>query len=531
MRIITGGGNISRLPWVLLANRGVFMCAAGWSVSISGKAPFGEYELPPSPRILIAAPRPVDVQDTRAEAHLEELVNLLSARNHLFYWDRHLRLAVTWEEFKETVESFQPQIVYYYGHGVGDVHNARLVFAQQKDNARLDKPVHDFALCLRNMAAPPFLVYMNCCKGDAAGFLGAGGQLSDFTPAVITNRTVAKIGAARAQAMALWESILLKGVSPHKAVASLYSKMGDLDLTTSDIRWMTPVIHCSYDSWKANPPVPPDRMVHDPYWHLKIDRVTQFSTIATQTRQMLREQKPKSLSFVWYGQEGQGIKIFHERLNVELREDLSNTFLYMVQPQWPAELSNAARSFGDMLTEAFEVNHPDDIPARIRSKTRGAFGKRALVYVRHQPVASAKLINPRTLRIYLEWWNAEFVPLLEKHQYALLGISFVVKNPAKFRRLILEKERIEELYLDKTVFRLLDEMEKLARRDLSDFLLTHNIRLPMSRRDQTLTRILEKTGGHYEKTVAELKNLVDWAWDLTEEEAKAEEEGEEEYDY
>ena len=80
-----------------------------------------------------------------------------------------------------------------------------------------------------------------------------GRQLEDFAPAVITNRTVAHIDAARAQAMALWEDVLLKGVAPHRAMAGLYRRLGRLNLSTADARWMTPVLHAHYGSWKANP--------------------------------------------------------------------------------------------------------------------------------------------------------------------------------------------------------------------------------------------------------------------------------------
>jgi hypothetical protein len=373
---------------------------------------------------------------------------------------------------------------------------------------------------------------MNCCQGDTGGFLGIGRQLEDFIPAVLTNRTVASVEAAQAQAIAFWENVLLKGVTPHKAVAALYGNLGELNVTTADTRWMTPVFYAHYESWQSHPPRPPGRLEHDPHWHLKIDRVTQFGTVSLLTRQMLRERKPRSLAFVWYGTAGQGIEIFHQRLNVELQEDLSDTFVYEVRPAWPLELANPHRSFQDMMLEVFDVDYPEDIPTHIRSKTRGTFGKQTLVYVRHQPVTSAKVINPKTLKIYLEWWNVVFVPLLRETQtYVLLGVSFIVKNPPKFRALILDKERVEDLYLEDTVFRLLDEMEEVALRDLLDFLRTHNIRLPIKRRDKVLQQILEKTEGHYEKTIVELKDLVEKAWDLSEEDENAIEQLEEEYDY
>lgn len=480
--------------------------------------------------MLVFAPQPVNLQKTNAESHLEKLENLLSAYDPKLSQGRNLQLAYTAEEFTRLAKEFKPEILYYYGHGKGDIQKARLCFAVGKNHEHRNVPIANLALFLRNNKIPLKIAYINCCFGDAGGFLGAGIQLGDFVPVVITNRTVAMIDTAQAQAMAFWEDVLIKGTPPHKAVSTLYSRMGELDLTTADIRWMTPVIHCHYNNWKSNPPKSPNRMAHDPFWHLKIDRVSQFSTVATQTRQMLREQKPRTLAFVWYGEQGQGIEKFNQRLNIELREDLTNTHIYEIRPEWPVEFHNPHRSFSDMLTEVFEVNDLDDIPARIRSKSHGTFGKQTLVYVRHQPVKSPKLFNPGRLKTYLEWWDHTFVSLLKQSQhFVLLGIPFSVKNPPKFLA-ELEKEHLDNLDLNDTVFRVLDEMEKIARRDLLDFLRTHNIRLPIKRRDQVLEHILKKTGGHYNKTVEQLKKLVEYAWSISEKDSQRTEK-KADYDY
>ncbi|MCP4105001.1 MAG: hypothetical protein GY749_05625 [Desulfobacteraceae bacterium] len=222
-----------------------------------------------------------------------------------------------------------------------------------------------------------------------------------------------------AQAMALWKNILVHAIPPHKAIASLYARMDVRQLSTADTRWITPVLHSHYSQWNATPPSPPDRLTQDPHWHLKIDRVSQFNSVIAQTRLMVREQKPKSLVFVWYGQKGQGIEIFHKRLLVELQEDLTNTFVYRVRPAWPLHLENYHTCFSNMLTTAFGVNTLEDIPTRIRSESYGAFGKQTLVYIWHEPVRASRLINPETLKTYVQWWDAEFAPLLEKKTVCL----------------------------------------------------------------------------------------------------------------
>jgi hypothetical protein len=429
----------------------------------------------------------------------------------LLSFDNHIRVAETWDDFVRLLKEFKPHLVYYYGHGESDGQITRLVFAQGKERKRTDKAVADFALCLRNMEKPPLLVYVNCCLGDAGGFLGAGMQLGDFIPAVITNRAVAYISTAQTQAIVLWKNILLLAIPPHQAVATLYARMTDQNLSVADIRWITPVLHCHYSGWKSTPPTPPDRLTDDPHWHLKIDRVSQFSYVVAQTRLMLREKKPKSLIFVWYGQEGQGIEVFHKRVWVELREDLSNTFVYPVRPAWPLHLENYDTAFGNMLAQTFEVNSLGDIPARIRSESHGESRKQSLVYVRHEPIRATNLINPESLKGYVEWWDHEFVPKLQNNQFALLSVSFIVKNAPAFAE-YMEAEKFDDLDLKHTVFWLLDEMEKVAKKDLLLFLRTHNILLPLERRDKVLQKILKKTDGRYEQTIEELKMLRREAW-------------------
>ncbi len=74
------------------------------------------------------------------------------------------------------------------------------------------------------------------------------------------------------------------------------------------------------------------------------------------------------------------------------------------------------------------------------------------------------------------------------------------------------------------MFRLLNEIEKIERKDLLDFLHKRNTHLKRERREQVLGCIMKRTNGHYEKTIEELKNLQEQAWEFSEE-------SEEDYDY
>ncbi|MCP4699921.1 MAG: hypothetical protein GY862_24180 [Gammaproteobacteria bacterium] len=534
LHIITRDEHIAHLPWMLLAHEKMFLSANAWSIVISRGGIPDDCELSDSPRMLVIAPQPANMPATHADSHLETLENNLSVYNPSLVRGKHLRIVDTWEAFTASIKTFAPDIVYYYGHGASrETENACLLFSQGKPQGKQDrslaKPVAEFAACLRALPQSPQVVYVNLCQGE--NFTETGRQLEAFVPAVIVSRVAVDADTAQAQAMSLWESLLLKGCSPHQAMIKLSGGLRELNVSGAEARRTVPVLYAHYAKWRATRPEPVDRERYDPHWHLKIDRIAQFSIIDAQSRQMLRERKPRGLAFVWYGRKGDGVDLFHHRLNVELCEGLGNTFFYEVRPQWPLELENPHRSFQDMLTEAFEVAEFEDIPLQIRKKTQGAFGKQTLVYVRHAPVETTRLINPKTLKIYLQWWDNTFLPQLESQQFALLGVSFVVKNPGKFQSVMQEKECLEEEDFRHMAFHLLDEMENLARRDLQKFLRTHNIDFPPEVRNKVLDKILSRTGGKYEQTIEELKNLRELAWAMAAGKKETGTTQKEEYDY
>nr|VFJ44535.1 MAG: hypothetical protein BECKFM1743A_GA0114220_100183 [Candidatus Kentron sp. FM]VFJ54178.1 MAG: hypothetical protein BECKFM1743C_GA0114222_101353 [Candidatus Kentron sp. FM]VFK10182.1 MAG: hypothetical protein BECKFM1743B_GA0114221_101323 [Candidatus Kentron sp. FM] len=512
------------LPWHLLSQGDIFLSSfLELTVSVSGLPPENRgrepCRLPDEPKVLLVLPESAP----DAGAHGEALENELSARNHTLIRGRNLRIAETWKTFTAALARFSPDVVYCYGAGSPEgivLEGGRTVGAGMLADA------------VERMSRRPVLIYLNAV-GGGAGIVDFGLALEKWVPAVISSRFVtnadsadADSAIAREQGLKLLIDIVTRAAAPHGAVAGLFGRL-ESPKDTNRARWLTPLLFRHYSEWRAKVPETPARAIHDPHWHLKIDRVSQFSTVAAQTLQMVREGRPRCQAFVWYGTEGQGVKLFHQRLYVELREYLLNfnATLHEVRPEWPMEgvdTDDPGMAFRDCLCDAFGVGNLDDIPIAIRGLTQGAAGKQTLVAVRHVPVDSRRVMNPKTLKAYLTWWDRAFMPILkrERGQFVLLGISFIVRNPPKFRELVLEKERIEDLRLKHTVFRLLDEMERLAERDIADFFKTHNIHLPIRNRDAIIRRTLEKTGGHYEKTVGELRRLVNESWDLGEEEGR-----------
>jgi hypothetical protein len=61
--------------------------------------------------------------------------------------------------------------------------------------------------------------------------------------------------------------------------------------------------------------------------------------------------------------------------------------------------------------------------------------------------------------------------------------------------------------LSDTVFCLLDELEKISKKDLSEFIKKHNILLPANIKNDVIADILDNTQGDYLKVLDELQNI------------------------
>jgi hypothetical protein len=514
VRIITTDEHIARLPWVLLASGGVFLSTNGWSMALSSNDSYRDCVLPPSPKILLAMPEPSNAL-TKAEQHLEEIVRKLSTANSLYTLGGNLEVAYTWEQFEQLVQRFEPHVIYYYGHGIGDFYTSRLQFVTGERRETVEKPIIDVANCLLNMPNNPVrLVYLNCCQGDTGGLLGAGRQLGAFVPAVISNCTAAHIGTAQKQGLTLLQSILINAVTPHVAVAEMRRNLGNLNLSFSDVRWMTPVLHCHYDDWKAEKPRSRNRIDRDPDWQLKLNRVKQFSDVHSLTLQMLSHRSPHTLAYVWYGQEGQGVELFNQRVKVELQRYCRNANVHFreINVQWPLAISDFNSSMEYMLTKALGVVTLDEIASLINAEIAGMTNRESLLYIRPRPMHPEE-VHPRMIKRYLAWWNAKLVPLLSRSKsYALIGLPFIVENSKEFENSLVT-EGVDEWDFSHTGFRVLDEMGNLVRKDLIDYLLRYDIvDLPTQPRNLVIDNILEETNGKYELTMAKVRDIERLVW-------------------
>ncbi|MEM1205227.1 MAG: hypothetical protein AAGN66_18510 [Acidobacteriota bacterium] len=515
IRIESVDEDVLRLPWVLLADGEGFLSQRGWSVALAGGRPGRTYQLAPEPRLLIAMPEPQGAGPTRRRQHLDELRGVFGAAAD-GWGDRRVRVVETWPQFVEAVREEPPDLVYYYGHGEGDARSSALVFADAAGK-RLEVPASQLARCLdQEMPHPPGLVFVNCCSGDAGGFLGVGVQLRRRIPAVITNRTLAAVPAARRLGMEVWQRVLLDGEAPHRALADIFRRLYDMaGLEAASPRWMTPVLHVGYGSWRGEPlaaPAPPPQV---PYAGKRFDRVDQVGALTQLTREMLRDGEPGSYVFPWYGARAQGVEAFHDQASCELALIEGVGGVEDVRPEWPTEVARPDRSFGAMYARAFGVSRPEQVAASVRS--RAARGTR-LVYIRHPTLRLGRSpgggpINLLAVGLCLRYWQQRLAGCFGSGISAILGLGFEVDDASTFGAELCD-HLVDGLDLGDTWVEPLPQLGPVRRRDIDQAVRRSGFECSDQERSRLVAHILETGRRAYGPTLELVADLEDTYWTM-----------------
>ncbi len=514
LRIITDDEFIGQLPWPLLSQDGIFLVNKGWAISMIACTELRDIELAPSPIIVVVAPEPNSLARTDRDQHLNQLQQVLRKHNPKMVSPQNLILVYTWEEFEMAIEGNVIDVVYYYGHGEGNQNRSRLLFESTENDQVLNIAAGELATCFRGAKRLPSLVYINCCHGDAGGFIGVGRKLGAFIPCVVTNRTAATVKAATVQALMFWEHVLIQGVKPHIAVASNYQFLGaNTGLNQTKLHWFTPVIYASYKQWKSYPPKRVKTHIYDSNWRAKLDRVTQFGQLSFKVREMVEHDKPQVIAFIWYGMEGQGMQHFHDRLEVNLQHQVGEEAVVVsYRPSWPASFKDvntrefSGRAIEETLLDTFKVDSLDRINARIRADASGA--KKVVVVLNHPHICNPVIMDPKLLMNYLEWWDQYGIDRIKGDpHYFVLGCSFQIKKSNEFRK-GLDKLGYSPLTFRRLAIDVLPELMKLKPEDINDFVSRHNIFIPESRKKDFFDYIIGKTDGRYDPSLIELERLV-----------------------
>jgi predicted phosphatase len=500
--IITKDEYLMQLPWALLADRGIFLASGGWHIFQSTQEPEGFVTFDQYPKILVILPhpQPKGYPDTKGKEHAEDMRNLLEAIAPDLISDVCFRIVHTWEELQQ-LNHFDPNIIYYYGHGEYKRQISKVIFAISGKTDPVSLP--DFAKFLKKQAKSLQIIYFNCCSGDAAGWMGAGNQFLEAAPVVITNRTTAYIDSSRRIAINFFNDVL-KAVSPAEAM-----NRAVLNESFDSVRYLTPVCYSRYQGWKAFPTKTEKKIWRDKDWLITLNRGEQCASLVWHTMEMVKNNKPHSLGFFWYGEAGEGVGIFHDRFRKELRKHVNKIVLLSKTLKWPDIPEKITESFEEIYRKAFNVSDLADISTSVSRGRLSDKDRTRIVLIDHEAfdiLKKKERINPEILKTYLNWWSNRLIHCFSKDIYVLLGMSFIMP-PEKFETFSRATGQIlAESETDNFVTLFLPRLTPITPKDLETFIRTHEIPVRPDKLRQVALKILDETGGRYEATLNLLKH-------------------------
>ncbi len=240
LRICTAVPKLLSLPWRLLSWEGYFLADHNWTMELVPAVKVEtRVKLTVPCKLLIVAPQYRGMMDIGTTRHLSALNAALT--ENLPNWKSELlwREVQTRQQMANALSGMQPDILYYFGHGsvtAGGLPSLDLGAASDDVDHLL---LSDLLRLLQGN--PPQVVWLNGCMTGAEGFYGAGHQLGQTVPIVISQRTTAFSGHAAQLAQSFFQRFLLDGKEPALALHhldDLYSR--------TDFQWCTTLFHTSY---------------------------------------------------------------------------------------------------------------------------------------------------------------------------------------------------------------------------------------------------------------------------------------------
>lgn len=495
---------LSLIPWVLMADGGIFLASQNWHFFQSRQVPNVSVELGKYPEMLIIIPEPENCPKTSGPEHLKDLKNLLSeTMDGELVSSKYMRVISSLKELQK-MSGFSPQIIYYYGHGEYKNKTSNLLFEKENKQSQ-SVPVIDFNKEIKKFGHSLKLVYLNCCSGDIAGFLGAGNQLSENVPIVITNRTAAYVDSSRKIAIDFFSQVLGDDVPPVTSINRISSEWSQLT-----IRHFSTVCYSRCRNWNGGGARKKSRAHRASDWIITLDRGDQCGRLIIKIHNMIKYGKPRSLCFFWYGDTEEGVDVFHERLRKEMKDFWQHKIaLWDETIHWPEYTDGIEESFEERFCEVFNVSDLNDIPTAMGKLLPYSSNRTRFALIDHLPIeiGKTKRFSPNILKSYMNWWANRLVPIFPEDIFILLGISFVV-SPDRIDTFsnILENIRhgfATELFSTE----LLPRLKKLEPNDLTEFFRTHSVLIPPGKWHEVAVNILKNTGGKYTKTLDILKRI------------------------
>jgi hypothetical protein len=397
---------------------------------------FDEIKFPLHPRVLLVIPQVDDHgAPTSGKEHLAELTDALKASNPAFSSDLLLSVR-TYAEFCKALESHDPHVIYFYGHGSNDSFHTTFQFEKGVGSAdwrNFDECVVPLQNLLGSTQFPP-VIWVNACQTGSAPQESALRMLAPLSCCTIATRTVIAVDDSRELARVALP-LIVNGRAPHSAVRQA---IHDSPPSVQCARWATTIVAVQFGIWSASAPqrragfkdFDSDSIGDFPRM---LDRVRPLQGVEAFLKERIPGASEKPWSVLWHGHAEQGLDVFEERISESIRDIFPGKTVSIRNIELQADV---APNDPDALEQQFcesvfyglkGMRKPTDEKGvlhkkRIQEYVTTAIGEDSLLVLLHAPLYASQI---PLIKSYLNFWDDYFRALVLPKQEVVLGFGFV----------------------------------------------------------------------------------------------------------
>jgi hypothetical protein len=511
LRICTEESGLLGLPWRLTAWKSYLLVDHDWEFSTTQVInPTEDYTTTAPCNVLIVAPR-AEVDGVAPDpGHPQALIDVLKKVWPTGREPGYVRVVQTRRELENALRGMRPHLIYVYGHGTVTGDRASLLLDSRSGPEALS--LAGLAGLFKDLQPPPAVVYLNLAGLTVGEFLTPGQVLGTTVPLIIWRRLSVWQQDSTSQALAWLRRWLGEGEDPVRALHQVTRQSTTLEAATL-------AVHSRYRTWKTQTYRGIARREQP---HLALDRDHQKALVAKHLTELVRSDSRRVMALVAYAAPGNLLDSLHQQLQHYLDLAVSDLAEIQWQPlQFPVVREQLRDNLRDELRlqlEADDTERDSDLLRRHAPKVVGS-GKRGVLWLNWgvfgKGTAHQEPLKPAQLGDWLRF-SSEFLGTHCPADLRLVSYAAIeLQDSVHLRLAELLQEYRRQPWCRRATFRLsvLPPLGRILEDDLLDFLEDpNNSSCDPGIQAEIAQRLIAKTGGDFEQTVALMQEAEEGSW-------------------
>jgi hypothetical protein len=506
LRIHTEDSRLSGLPWRLTSWKGQTLLDSNWTFTTTQTLDPDEDHLTTAPaNVLVIAPQTDgNGGGPHQPEHVKAVLDVLAKVWPTGRDPGYVQVVRTRAELEQGLRGLRPHILYIYGRGA--VAGGRPGLLLEGAHGAEPLALADLRRLFATAGHTPPVVYLNTEGLTAAAGEPTPDQILGQVPLLLWRRRAEWSPDSTTAALQWLHRWLAQGEDP---IAAFHQIHRDTGRTSCEA--CTLAIHSGYRTWRTATYQAGPRQ-HYP--SLRLDRYNQKSLVHRQLEELVRSGSRRVLALVPYAAPGNSIPVLWN----QLRHDLELSLSHLAEIQWhhlelPAGRSSFYRDLEEELKLQLVAGPNEEISSLLRRHAPRAVGPgRKPVLWLAWGTGDAVLKAP-----HLDDWvrfSSEF--LVTRCPADLRIVSYLPQElPAGEHDDLAHRLQEQRREHRNPAFRLgeLPPLGKVAESDLLNFLEEpDNSSCDSGIQPEVAERIIKKTGGAFEDTVALLQDAEAGSW-------------------